>query len=115
MADGQPPAARAPVRILGPWTTRAATLAMILRSLKPGGVLFMQEMELPEPAESARPAYALRKLVARGWEVPFARSAEALAGEATDVGFALVRLAQTDFGRMVIVQRPGGDAARPPS
>jgi SAM-dependent methyltransferase len=88
-----------------PEPTRAATLAMIRQSLRPGGMLFMQEME-PEPAESGRPAYTLRKLVARGWEVPFGRSAEDLAAEGQAAGFDLVRLAPTDFGRIVILQRP---------
>nr|WP_239063236.1 class I SAM-dependent methyltransferase [Streptomyces sp. SID13031] len=88
-----------------PEPTRAATLAVTLRSLKPGGMLFVQEME-PEPDEARRPAYTLRKLVSRGWEVPFGRSAEDLAAEGQEAGFELVRLAQTDFGRMIILQRP---------
>jgi SAM-dependent methyltransferase len=89
-----------------PEPTRAATLAVILRSLMPGGTLIVQEMEPPEPDESGRPAYTLRKLVAHGWEVPFGRSAEDLAAEGQAAGFELVRLAPTDFGRMIILRRP---------
>lgn len=89
-----------------PEPTRAATLEVILRSLKPGGILVVQEMEPPEPDESGRPAYTLRRLVAHGWEVPFARSAEDLAAEGQAAGFELVRLAPTDFGRMIILRRP---------
>jgi SAM-dependent methyltransferase len=87
-----------------PESIRAATLAMILRSLKPGGLLFLQEME-PEPTEPARPAYTLRKLVAHGWQIPFGRTAEALTAEAEAAGFTLLRLAKTDLGRMIILKR----------
>ncbi len=88
-----------------PAETRQATLEMILRALRPGGILFVQEME-PLPNEAGRPSYSLRKLVAQGWGVPFGRTAEELAEEAVAVGFELIRIAQTDFGRMVLVGRP---------
>ncbi|MFK3983826.1 SAM-dependent methyltransferase [Micromonospora sp. NPDC050397] len=88
-----------------PESARTATLDMILRALEPGGLLFVQEME-PEPQESDRPAYALRRLVYQGWGVPFGRTAEQLAAEAESAGFALVRIAPTDFGRFVILRRP---------
>ncbi|MFB6722749.1 SAM-dependent methyltransferase [Kribbella sp. NPDC056345] len=88
-----------------PAETRQATLEMILRALRPGGILFVQEME-PLPDEAGRPSYTLRKLVAQGWGVPFGRTAEELADEAVAVGFELIRIAQTDFGRMVLVGRP---------
>ncbi|WP_344150933.1 class I SAM-dependent methyltransferase [Kribbella yunnanensis] len=88
-----------------PAETRQATLEMILRALRPGGILFVQEME-PVPDEAGRPSYALRKLVAQGWGVPFGRTAEELTEEAVAVGFELIRIAQTDFGRMVLVGRP---------
>ena len=88
-----------------PEATRADTLAVILRALKPGGLLFIQEME-PEPDEAERPAYAVRRLVAQGWNVPFGRTAEQLAEEAQAAGFELVRLTPTDFGRFAILRRP---------
>ncbi|MFF1816832.1 SAM-dependent methyltransferase [Kribbella sp. NPDC058245] len=88
-----------------PAPTRQATLEMILRALRPGGILFVQEME-PTPDDAGRPSYTLRKLVAQGWGVPFGPTAEDLADEAVAVGFELVRVAQTDFGRMVLVRRP---------
>ncbi|MCE7002368.1 methyltransferase domain-containing protein [Kibdelosporangium philippinense] len=83
---------------------RAATLAMIRRALKPGGLLFVQEFE-PEPTEAARPAYALRRLVFQGWEVPFGRTAEQLAAEAEQAGFGLARIGSSDFGRIVVLRR----------
>ncbi|WP_432949597.1 SAM-dependent methyltransferase [Kribbella sp. CA-253562] len=89
-----------------PEQTRAATLAMLLRVVKPGGLLLMQEME-PLPEETDRPAYTLRRLVAQGWGVPFGRTAEQLAEEATAAGFEVERLAPTDFGRFVVARRPG--------
>ncbi len=88
-----------------PESTRADTLAVILRALKPGGLLFVQEME-PEPDEDDRPAYAVRRLVAQGWGVPFGRTAEQLAEEIQAAGFELVRITPTDFGRFVIARRP---------
>jgi ubiquinone/menaquinone biosynthesis C-methylase UbiE len=88
-----------------PEQTRPETLAMLLRVLKPGGVLLMQEME-PEPDDADRPAYTLRRLVTQGWGVPFGRTAEQLADEAKAAGFEIERLAQTDFGRLVIARRP---------
>ncbi|GAA0615480.1 hypothetical protein GCM10009534_57720 [Kribbella sandramycini] len=88
-----------------PEPTRAATLEMILQALKPGGILFIQEME-PVPDEAGLPSYTLRRLIAQGWGVPFGRTAEQLTEEAVAVGFELVRVAQTDFGRMVLVRRP---------
>src|SRR5689334_8030121 len=39
-----------------PASTRQATLEMILRALKPGGTLFVQEME-PLPDDAGRPSY----------------------------------------------------------
>jgi SAM-dependent methyltransferase len=89
-----------------PEQTRAATLAMLLRVVKPGGLLMMQEME-PVPEETERPAYTLRRLIAQGWGVPFGRTAEQLADEATAAGFEFDRLASTDFGRFVVARRPG--------
>jgi len=88
-----------------PEAARAGTLAAIRRALVPGGTLVMQEME-PEPQEADRAAYALRRLIAQGREVPFGRTAEELAAEAGAAGFELIRIAVTDFGRMVLVRRP---------
>lgn len=88
-----------------PEASRAETLAVIRRAVKPGGLLFMQEME-PEPQPSGRPAYAVRRLVANAWGVPFGRTAEQLTGEAEAAGFDLVRVASTDFGRYVVMRRP---------
>ncbi|GAB3942773.1 hypothetical protein GCM10027614_30410 [Micromonospora vulcania] len=88
-----------------PESARTATLAMIRRALKPGALLLVQELE-PEPQETDRPAYALRRLVYQGWGAPFGRTAEQLAAEAESAGFDLVRVASTDVGRFVILRRP---------
>lgn len=88
-----------------PAAIRPATLAMILRALKPGGKLFIQEMEAVPGAED-RPAWTVRRLIAHGLETRFGPSAEDLAAEAVAAGFVLDRIATTGFGRMVIVSRP---------
>lgn len=89
-----------------PESSRAATLAAIRRALRPGGLLFAQEMEV-EPADEGRPAYLLRRLAFRGLGVPFGPTAEQLSAEAVAAGFEPVRIATTDFGRLVITRRPG--------
>ncbi|ADB29359.1 Methyltransferase type 11 [Kribbella flavida DSM 17836] len=87
-----------------PEATRAEALAVIRRALKPAGLLLMQETD-PQPQPSSRPAYAVRRLVNRGWGVPFGRTAEQLAVEGQAAGFELVRVAVTDFGRYVVLRR----------
>jgi SAM-dependent methyltransferase len=89
-----------------PADVRAGTLAAMLRALKPGAPLAMQEMERRPGDPAERPAFALRELVFSGWGVPFARSAEALVTEAEEAGFALDRVGETPFGRIVIVRKP---------
>jgi hypothetical protein len=88
-----------------PESTRAETLAVIRRALEPGGFLFLQETA-PEPPPSGRAAYAVRRLVIRGWNRPFGRTAEQLAVEAQAAGFDLVRIAATHSSRYVILRRP---------
>ncbi|MET9632197.1 class I SAM-dependent methyltransferase [Lentzea sp. NPDC006480] len=88
-----------------PQDSRPGTLAMILGALEPGGELFMQEMEAA-PEGDGLGAYLLRRLVYQGWGVPFGRPAEDLVGEAVTVGFELVRIASTDFGRCAVVRKP---------
>ena len=88
-----------------PMPTRAATLAVILQALQPGGSLFVQEIE-PAPSEEGRPAYAVRQVIGRGLDTWFGPTAEQLAEEAVAAGFKLDRIAQTDFGRMVVVRKP---------
>jgi SAM-dependent methyltransferase len=89
-----------------PVDTRADTLRMIWRALKPGGVLIEQEMEVDPQDEGARLGFALRRLVFAGWNVPFARTAEVLGTEATAEGFQHVRIATTSLGRVVVSRRP---------
>ncbi|SDI55345.1 hypothetical protein [Nonomuraea jiangxiensis] len=49
-----------------PEPSRAVTLGMIRRALKPGGLLLMQEMEREPRDEVQRPAFLLRRLVHGG-------------------------------------------------
>jgi SAM-dependent methyltransferase len=89
-----------------PAATRPGTLAAILRALRPGAAAYMQEMErMPDDADAIK-AFALRRLVFSGFDVPFARTAEDLAKEAEEAGFMLDRVAQTPFGRIVIARKP---------
>ena len=89
-----------------PEPTRAATLAMIRRALRPGALLTVPEEEagLLDADERSR---ALRHLVRGHWRAPLDRSADQLAAEAVAAGFTLVRTAATSFGRFVL-RRPAG-------
>ncbi|BCB74667.1 hypothetical protein GCM10022251_74750 [Phytohabitans flavus] len=84
---------------------RVATLHVIRRALKPGGLLVVQELER-EPEAADLPAFTLRRLVYQGLGVPFALSAEQLAVEAESAGFELARQAATSFGRFAVLRRP---------
>jgi ubiquinone/menaquinone biosynthesis C-methylase UbiE len=92
-----------------PVPTRAGTLAMIWRALKPGGVLVMQELFTPpEPDdEAATREFALERLVYESQGIDFAPSAERLAEEAAAAGFEPSRIAQTPIGRCVVMRRSG--------
>jgi predicted O-methyltransferase YrrM len=92
-----------------PASTRADTLAMIRRALKPGGVLIMQELFTPpEPDDDAATrAFALERLAYQSQGIDFAPSAERLSEEAQAAGFEPSRLARTPIGRCVVMRRPG--------
>jgi SAM-dependent methyltransferase len=83
-----------------PAATRAATLATIKRSLRPGGLLLVQELEAP----SAGPGFALRRLVAQAQGLPFARSIEDLVAECAEAGFTDARIIISEFGRVALVR-----------
>jgi cyclopropane fatty-acyl-phospholipid synthase-like methyltransferase len=89
-----------------PAPTRAATLAMILRSLRPGGLLMVQQMEAEPSEAAARAGFTLRRLVARAHDVPHARPIDELAAEVERAGFDLVRVTHTDFGPIALARRP---------
>jgi hypothetical protein len=90
-----------------PEPTRAATLAMIRRALRPGALLTVPEEDagLQDTDQRSR---ALRQLVRGHWRAPLDRSADQLAAEAVAAGFTLVRTASTSFGRFVLLRRPAG-------
>ncbi|MFI7447311.1 methyltransferase domain-containing protein [Nonomuraea sp. NPDC049714] len=89
-----------------PEHSRAGTLRMIRRALKPGALLVMQEMEREPQDEAQRLAFVLRRLVYEGLGVPFAQSAERLIVEGEAAGLAQPRMVATDFGRIVLMRRP---------
>lgn len=82
-----------------PTAARAATLAVIHRSLRPGGLLLVQELEAP----SEGPGFTLRRLVAQAQGIPFARPLEDLVTECLDAGFADARIIASDFGRVALI------------
>ncbi|WP_127508136.1 SAM-dependent methyltransferase [Actinoplanes solisilvae] len=87
-------------------STRAAALAMILRSLRPGGLLMVQQIAA-EPAESAAHAeFLLRRLVAHAHDVPYARPIDSVAEEVSLAGFEIVRVTVTPFGPIALARRP---------
>ena len=88
-----------------PEPTRAATLAMIRRALRPGALLTVPEEDAASQ-DIDRRAGALRKLLHRGSVAPLDRSAEQLTAEAEAAGFTPVRIAPTSFGRFVLLRRP---------
>lgn len=89
-----------------PEPTRAATLAMILRSLRPGGVLLVQQMDVEPTEAEARAAFMLRRLVAHAHDVPHARPIAEVVAELEQAGFELMRVARTDFGPVALARRP---------
>jgi SAM-dependent methyltransferase len=89
-----------------PRGARAETLAMIHRSLRPGGTLVAQEMEVEPDDPAGKADFAIARLVAQAQEIPFAPSAEALRDEMTAAGFVPVRIRATSMGRLTVVERP---------
>ncbi|MFF5083663.1 methyltransferase domain-containing protein [Actinoplanes sp. NPDC000266] len=91
-----------------PEETRAGTLAMILRSLRSGGILLVQQLDA-EPGDdddAARAAFTLPRLVARAQGLAFARPLDELVGEIEAAGFELVRTLEIDLGRIALLRRP---------
>jgi SAM-dependent methyltransferase len=83
-----------------PAPARPATLAMIKRSLRPGGLLLVQELETP----SEGPGSTMRRLVAGARGIPFARPIEELVAECAEAGFADARIIAAPFGRVALVK-----------
>ncbi|MEV4344710.1 methyltransferase domain-containing protein [Actinoplanes sp. NPDC049596] len=85
-----------------PEDTRPATLAMIRRSLRPHGLLLIQQLD----TDDGTPAATLRRLVARAQGLPFARPLPALVTESEAAGFELLRTLEIDLGRIALLRRP---------
>ncbi|WP_433361887.1 SAM-dependent methyltransferase [Actinoplanes sp. CA-142083] len=83
-----------------PAQARAATLAMIKRSLRPGGLLLVQELEPP----SEGPGSTMRRMIAQSRGVPFARPIEELVAECVEAGFTDARIITADFGRVALLK-----------
>ncbi len=90
-----------------PEETRTEVLAMILRSLRPGGVLVLQQLDAEPAGGPERAAFTLARLVARSARLPFARPLADLVGEAEAAGFTLIRTLEIDLGRLALLRRPG--------
>ncbi|HET6479656.1 MAG TPA: class I SAM-dependent methyltransferase, partial [Actinoplanes sp.] len=89
-----------------PEPTRAATLAMILRSLRPGGLLLVQQMNVEPTDAGAHAEFTLRRLVAHAHDVPHGRPLADVVAEAEQAGFEPLTITQTDFGPIALVRRP---------
>ncbi|XVV16835.1 SAM-dependent methyltransferase [Actinoplanes sp. CA-131856] len=89
-----------------PEPTRSGTLAMILRSLRPGGILLVQQLDAEPTDDAARAAFTLPRLVARSQGLPFARPLDGLVAEIEAAGFELVRTLEIDLGRIALLRRP---------
>ncbi|GAA0501738.1 hypothetical protein Ade02nite_93500 [Paractinoplanes deccanensis] len=85
-----------------PEQTRAATLAMILRALRPGGTLVIQQLD----DDNGEPATTLARLVAHAQGLPFARPLADLVTETVAAGFELIRTLEIDLGRIAVLRRP---------
>lgn len=89
-----------------PSPTRAATLAMILRCLRPGGILVVQQLDAEPVGDADRAAFTMARLVAQARGVPFARPLAELVTEITGAGFEPVRTLENDLGRHALLRRP---------
>ncbi|MFD6157452.1 SAM-dependent methyltransferase [Nocardia sp. NPDC060256] len=85
---------------------RAATLAVILRALRPGGLLLMQEDFPPLPSGEPALRTVLDRLFFRQQDAAFGLSAQALAAEATTAGFERPEIIDNPLGRLVLVRKP---------
>ncbi|WP_250009655.1 methyltransferase domain-containing protein [Actinoplanes sp. M2I2] len=87
-----------------PEPTRAGTLAMILRSLRPGGLLLVQQLDAAPAGDQS--AFTLRRLVAHAQGLAFARPIADVVAEAVTAGFEQIRTVVTDFGPIALLRRP---------
>ncbi len=93
-----------------PADTRAATLAVARRALKPGGYLLLSLLSDPPATreglrEAAGRGYARARVLYGGWGVPVL-SAEELRAEAERAGFEFVRLVALPGARGLLARRP---------
>lgn len=86
---------------------RPAVLAAILRALKPGGLLVVQELFPPTAEGTQEPLRSqLDRLFFEQRNAVFAMSAEDMAAEAAVVGFALGRIIESPLGRLILMRKP---------
>ncbi|WP_305785435.1 SAM-dependent methyltransferase [Symbioplanes lichenis] len=88
-----------------PLPARPATLAMIHRSLRTGGLLLLQQLDTAPAGRAELANFALRRMVAHAQGLPFARPMADLVAEAAPAGFSLIRELDEDFGRMALFSR----------
>jgi SAM-dependent methyltransferase len=89
-----------------PSYARDATLAAIVRALRPDGLLLLQEL-VPAPAGEGEPGPRVRldQLFYRRHGVDFEASAESLAAEATAAGFGDVQIVASPLGRRILTRK----------
>lgn len=87
--------------------TRSATLAVILRALRPGGLLICQELFPPVSEEDESNVRArLDRLFIEELGGSFGRTAEELAAETKAAGFGDQEIVVTPLGRLVVSRTP---------
>jgi SAM-dependent methyltransferase len=86
---------------------RAEVLAAILRALRPGGLLMLQEL-FPDATTTGQLSLraGLDRLFYRGLGARYGASAQVLVSEATAAGFAHEQTAETPLGKIVLMRRP---------
>jgi SAM-dependent methyltransferase len=87
---------------------RGSVLAAVLRALRPGGILIMQELFPPIEAQESPTARAyLDQLFYRQLGLSYGLSAEDLAAEAEAAGFQEPEIVVSPLGRLVTLHKPG--------
>ncbi|HEY4019559.1 MAG TPA: class I SAM-dependent methyltransferase [Pseudonocardiaceae bacterium] len=88
-------------------STRADTLAVIFRALRPGGLLLVQELFPPVSEEDGPNVRGLLdRLVLEQQHASFGRTAEDLAAEAAEAGFRDAEIRVNLLGRLVLTRKP---------
>ena len=86
---------------------RADTLAVILRALRPDGLLVVQELFPPvSEQDDANVRVRLDRLFLEQHHATFGRTAEELAAELTTAGFGDAQIVTSPLGRLIMSRKP---------